>query len=157
MPAQTVADVTTTGIALATAAGGARLYMCPFADTLALADEVPLTNGNVAVQVQTNTQSLATHNGGTLQLASAPQYTHNFGSAAGSSDAKQTELLAAANSGVDTANEKKMKFNVILADGAKQAGVDFMGGVNPNGEVEGVFNYEFSANPILYEFSPATA
>ena len=157
MPAQTVSDVTTTGIALATAAGGARLYMEPFAGTLADTEEVPLTTGNIAVQVQTNTQSQATHNGGTLQLPSAPSYTLNFGSAAGSANAKLTELLTAANSSVDTSNEKKLKFATILADGAKQDGVTFMGGVSPNGETEGVFGYEFSSNPILYAFAAATA
>jgi len=156
MPAQTVSDVSTAGLALATAAGGARLYMTTFGSTLTTGDEVSLSNGNIAVQVAANTQSLATHNGGTLTLAGAPSYTLNFGSAAGSSDSKQTELLTAANSTIDTANEKKMKFNVILADGAKQAGIDFMGGVTPNGEAEGIFNYDFTTNPISYTFAAAT-
>lgn len=158
MPAQVVADVSTAGIALATSSGGARLYLCPFADTLASpGDEVPLSNGNIAMQVQANQQSLATHNGGTLQLAGTPTRSLNFGSAAGSVDAKQTELLTAANSSTDTANEKKMKCNVILADGAKQAGIVFMGGVTPNGEVDGIMNYEYQSNPITYTFAAATA
>lgn len=156
MPAQVVADVSTAGVALATSSGGARLYLCPFADTLAVADEVPLSNGNVAMQVQANQQSLATHNGGTLQLAGQPTRSLNFGSAAGSADAKQTELLTAANSETDTANEKKMKCNVILADGAKQEGIVFMGGVTPNGEVDGIMNYEYQSNPITYAFAAAT-
>lgn len=156
MPAQTVGDVNTAGVALGTSSGGARLYMTTFVATLGGGDEVPLSNGNVAVQVTANLQSLATHNGGTLQLAGAPTRSLNFGSAAGSSDAKQTDLLTSANSEVDTANEKKMKFNVILADGAKQEGVTFMGGVTPNGEVEGIMNYDYTSNPLTYDFLAAT-
>jgi hypothetical protein len=156
MPAQIVSDVSTAGVALGTSSGGARLYLQTFAGTLTSGDEVPLSNGNVAVQVTANLQSLATHNGGTLQLAGSPTRSLNFGSAAGSADAKQTDLLAAANSEVDTANEKKMKFNVILADGAKQSGVTFMGGTTPNGEVEGIMNYDFTSNPLTYTFDAAT-
>jgi hypothetical protein len=156
MPAQTVIDVPTAGVALATSSGGARLYMTLFASTLSVADVVPLSNGNIAMQVQANQQSLATHNGGTLQLAGTPSRTLNFGSAAPSSDSKQTDLLDSANSEVDTANEKKLKASVILADGARQMGITFMGGVTPNGEVDGIFNYEYQSNPITYQFDAAT-
>ena len=159
MPAQVVGAVDTSGIALATSTRSTRLYMTTFADAanLAAGDEVPATNGNIAPQAQTGTSSLATHNAGTLQLANAPSYNHNFGMASPATDPKAAEILAAAFSDTDTSNEKKLPFNVILADGSKFEGVDFIGGAQANGEADGIFNYDIQANPIFLAFAAATA
>lgn len=157
MPAQIVSDVSTVGVVLPTASGDARLYTCPFADTLASADEVPITSGNIAVQRSGSPTFLATHNGGVIASAARTQFALSFNTHGGGADAKVTELLVAGNSDTDAGNVKKQKYNVIYGDGSKDEGIAIINHATPSGEVEGVFAYAIDATPIFNIFSPATA
>ena len=157
MPAQTVTDVSTAGVVIPYATSDTRLYWIAWAGTLSSGEEVPLTNGNAAVQSSVQNATLDTHQSGQLSLVTGKSYTHTFGMAAGSVDAKATEILTAAGSSTNAAHEKDGKYTVILADGSAQRGLNTIGDANPNGETSAVFNYTVAASVLTYTHALATA
>lgn len=154
MAAISVTDVSTTGVTVPNAQVSSRFYACPWADTLASSDEVPLTSGDISIQRTNNPTFIETHNGGQIGVSGSTQYSQTVQTLGGADDTKVAELLVLALAASDLNNAKKGKATAIYGDGSGDRYLSYFNTATPAAGTSGAMSWTFNLSPFNVAWAP---